>query len=176
MTQAMGIKSASIENASRHEGGMSRRAFLDGSAGCAVALIAAMGLNTQEALALPIMETLGERAGNEWRSQIPASDSVNIDHKAQVILARAQGHVFVFNLACPHQKAAVKWLPADNRFQCTKHNSKYTPDGAYIAGRATRNLDRFAVRRDGNLVVADLDRLIQSDKDAAGWAAAMIPV
>jgi Rieske Fe-S protein len=122
------------------------------------------------------METLGERVGNEWRSLIPASDSVNIDHKAQVILVRAQGHVFVFNLACPHQNAAVKWLPADARFQCTKHNSKYTPDGVYLAGRATRNLDRFAVRRDGNFVVADLDRLIQSDKDAAGWAAAMIPV
>jgi len=80
------------------------------------------------------------------------------------------------HLACPHQNAAVKWLPADDRFQCTKHNSKYTPDGAYIAGRATRNLDRFAVRRDGNVVVADLERLIQSDKDAAGWAAATISV
>jgi Rieske Fe-S protein len=176
MTQSMDVKSASIDKASYHEGGISRRAFLDASGGCAVALIAAMGWTTREALALPIMETLGERVGNEWRSLIPASDSVNIDHKAQVILVRAQGHVFVFNLACPHQNAAVKWLPADDRFQCTKHNSKYTPDGVYLAGRATRNLDRFAVRRDGNFVVADLDRLIQSDKDAAGWAAAMIPV
>jgi Rieske Fe-S protein len=86
---------------------MSRRAFLDATTGCTVAVIAAMRLNTRELLALPIVETTGERAGNEWRSPIPASDSVNIDHKAQVILARAQGHVFVFNLACPHQNAAV---------------------------------------------------------------------
>jgi nitrite reductase/ring-hydroxylating ferredoxin subunit len=172
----MRIKSVPIEKASCHESGMSRRAFLDATSGCAVALIAAMGLNTRDVRALPIVETIGsERAGNEWRSLIPASDSVNIDRSAQVILALVQGHVFVFNLACPHQNAAVKWLPADDRFQCTKHNSKYMSDGAYMSGRATRNLDRFAVRRDGNFVVADLDRLIQSDKDAAGWAAT-IPV
>jgi nitrite reductase/ring-hydroxylating ferredoxin subunit len=176
MIQSMRVKSVPIETATCPDSGMSRRAFLDATGGCAVALIAAMGLNPRDVLALPVGETIGERAGNEWRSPIPTADGVNIDYSAQVILARLQGHVFVFNLACPHQNAAVKWLPADNRFQCTKHNSKYTPDGAYIAGRATRNLDRFAVHRDGNSVVADLDRLIQSDKDAAGWAAATIPV
>jgi Rieske Fe-S protein len=141
-----------------------------------MALVGAMGLSARDVVALPIGETTGERAGNELRYPIPASDSVNIDHTGQAILARVQGHVFVFNLACPHQNAAIKWLQADNRFQCTKHNSKYTPDGTYIAGRATRNLDRFVVRRDGGFVVADLDRLIRSDKDPAAWAAAAIPV
>jgi nitrite reductase/ring-hydroxylating ferredoxin subunit len=172
----MGTNSVCTDEDSCADNRMTRRAFLDATSGCAFAVIAAMGLNTRELLALPIAETMGERTGNEWRSPIPVSDSVNIDRTAQVILARAQGHVFVFNLACPHQNAAVKWLPADNRFQCTKHNSKYTPDGAYIAGRATRNLDRFAVRRDGDNVVADLDRMIQSDKDAAAWTAATIAV
>jgi len=46
----------------------------------------------------------------------------------------------------------------------TKHDSKYQPDRSHTAGRATRNLDRFAVRRDGEFVVADLNRLFQSDK------------
>ena len=122
MTQSMGIKSVLHEKASCHANRISRRAFLDTTGGCAVALIASMGSNTRDVLALPIVETIGERAGTEWRSLIPASDSVNVDHHAQVILARAQGHVFVFNLACPHQNAAVKWLPTDNRFQCTKNN------------------------------------------------------
>jgi Rieske Fe-S protein len=139
-------------------------------------LIGAMGLSAGDLLALPIGEATGERTGNELRYPIPATDGVNVDHAAQAILARVQGRVFVFNLACPHQNAAIKWLPADNRFQCTKHNSKYTPDGTYIAGRATRNLDRFVVRREGNFVVADLDRLIRSDKDSGGWAAAAVSV
>jgi nitrite reductase/ring-hydroxylating ferredoxin subunit len=158
------------------DGTVSRRVFLDAAGGCIVTVLAALGLGSTDVLALPILETMGQRNGNELRYPIPDSDSVNVDHAAQVILARVQGRVFVFNLACPHQNAAVKWLPADNRFQCTKHNSKYTPDGAYIAGRATRNLDRFGVRRDGAFVVADLSRMIQSDKDPSGWAAATVPV
>jgi hypothetical protein len=75
-----------------------------------------------------------------------------------------------------HQNAAVKWLPTDHRFQCTKHDSECHPDGIHTAGRATRNLDRFAVRRDGEFVVADLNRLFQSDKQAALWASAAISV
>ena len=175
MTQPMGTNLPTIAATSCDDAQISRRAFLDAT-GCVIALIGAMGLSARDVEALPIRETTGERAGNELRYPIPASDSVNVDHAAQAILARVQGRVLIFNLACPHQNAAIKWLPADNRFQCTKHNSKYTPDGTYIAGRATRNLDRFVVRRDGNFVVAELDRLIRSDKDPAGWAAAAISV
>lgn len=141
-----------------------------------MALLAALGLESTDVLALPIATTTGQQSGNELRYPIPAADSVNVDHATQVIVARAHGSVFVFNLSCPHQNAAVKWLPADNRFQCTKHNSKYTPDGVYIAGRSTRNMDRFIVRRDGTFVVADLNHMVQSDKDPAGWAAAAIAV
>jgi Rieske Fe-S protein len=62
----------------------------------------------------------------------------------------------------------------DHRFQCTKHDSKYQPDGTYTSGRATRNLDRFAIRRDGPSVVVDLDKTFHSDTDAAGWTAAAV--
>ena len=51
------------------------------------------------------------QSGGERRYPIPAADSVNIDHAAQLIVARFQGQVFVFSLSCPHQNNAVKWLP-----------------------------------------------------------------
>jgi hypothetical protein len=35
-------------------------------------------------------------------------------------------------------------------------------------------MDRFAIRRDGAELVVDLDRLIRSDQDPAGWAAATV--
>jgi hypothetical protein len=60
--------------------------------------------------------------------------------------------------------------------QCTKHGSKYTPEGVYMSCRATRNLDRFPIKRDGNQIVVDLDHMIQSDKDPIGWANAAITV
>ena len=157
-------------------GGRTRRQFLE-TAGYLAGMIALLGLSPRDARALPILRTRGESSGaQEKRYPIPAADSVNVDHEEQVIVVRAQGHVYVFNLACPHQQAAVKWLPNDNRFQCTKHDSKYTPEGVYMSGRATRNLDRFVIRKDGNSIVVDLDHVIQSDKDPSAWAAATFAV
>ena len=157
------------------EAGASRREFLQ-TAGCFGVAIAMLGLASAEASALPVFETEGIQDGSERQYPIPASDSVNIDHGAQLIVARFQGQVFVFALSCPHQNNAVKWVAKDHRFQCTKHDSQYQPDGVHTSGRATRNMDRYVIRRDGDSVVVDLHRWIQSDKDPAGWAAATIAV
>ena len=152
-----------------------RREFLK-SAGCFGLALGIVGLSSGAADALPVFFTEGIQSGGDTRYPIPAADSVNVDRKAQLIVARAQGHVYVFALSCPHQNNAVKWLPKDHRFQCTKHDSQYTPDGVYTSGRSTRNMDRYVIRRDGDSVVVDVHRWFQSDKDPAGWAAATIPV
>jgi nitrite reductase/ring-hydroxylating ferredoxin subunit len=105
---------------------------------------------------------------------IPAQDGATIDRESEVIVVRWQGSVYAFNLACPHQNTALRWLEKDARFQCPKHKSKYRPDGTFIEGRATRGMDRFAVRREGGGVLVDLDRLHKQSDDAAGWAAAVV--
>jgi Rieske Fe-S protein len=114
--------------------------------------------------------------GAERKYPIPPGDNVTIDRQISIIVVRYQGQMFAFNLSCPHQNAAVKWLPSDRRFQCTKHDSQYTPVGVYTSGRATRNMDRLPIRREGDSVLVDVDRMIQSDKDPAGWAAATVAV
>jgi nitrite reductase/ring-hydroxylating ferredoxin subunit len=151
----------------------SRREFLCRSS-CALLTLGAVGVTAAELAALPLREITGRANRSERRYPIPAGDSINIDHVTQVIVVRSAGHAFVFNLACPHENAAVKWVANDHRFQCTKHDSRYQPDGEHISGRATRNMDRFAIRRDGAELVVDLDRLIRSDQDPAGWAAATV--
>lgn len=114
------------------------------------------------------------QAGSERRYPIPAADSVTIDRQAQLIVVRASGHVYVFSLSCPHQNNALKWVAKADQFQCTKHDSHYQVDGLHTSGRATRNMDRYVIRRDGDSIVVDLHRWVQSDKDPAGWAAATI--
>src|SRR5579871_1657572 len=126
--------------------------------------------------ALPVFFVEGVEAEQERRFPIPASDSVNIDRSAQMILVRDQGHVFVFALSCPHQNNALKWVEGDHRFHCTKHDSVYEEDGRHVSGRATRNMDRYAIRRDGDAVVVDVHKWFESDKDANGWNGAMIAV
>lgn len=149
----------------------SRRDFL-AAGGCLLLAVAAA--LPAGAANLPVRFLEGSDGGSERRYPIPSDDSVNVDYGAQVIVVRLQGVMYAFSLACPHQQAAIKWLPKDHRFQCTKHGSRYTEQGVYISGRATRNLDRFAVARDGQQLVVDLRHWFQSDKDPAGWAAASV--
>jgi nitrite reductase/ring-hydroxylating ferredoxin subunit len=151
----------------------SRRAFLQ-SSGCLALAIAAAAALPGELFAQPVSFVDGTGSRDERRYPIPAADGGSIDRVEQVILVRQQNLVFALNLSCPHQGAAVRWVENARRFQCTKHDSQYQPDGVYVTGRATRNMDRLPIRRDGATVVVNLDRIIQSDADPPGWAAAVV--
>lgn len=152
-----------------------RRTFLRDAAVRAAGILVALGARTSEARALPLrfLSPVAVR-GDERGYPIPATDGATIDRNESVIIVRWQGTAYAFSLACPHQNTAVKWEQQDARFQCPKHHSKYRPDGSFIEGRATRGLDRFAVRRDGEQLMVDLDRLYQQDKDPAEWKAAFV--
>jgi Rieske Fe-S protein len=150
----------------------SRRAFLHRGA-CAILTTTALGLPV-DAAALPVTFVTAESAATERHYPVPAADGVNIDRTAQVILVRAGRSVYAMALACPHQNAAVKWVAQDHRFQCTKHDSRYTPDGTYTSGRATRNLDRFPIRLEGESVVVATDRVYRSDQDTGAWRSAHV--
>jgi nitrite reductase/ring-hydroxylating ferredoxin subunit len=154
---------------------MERRAFLRDVLVSAAGVLAALGASTREAHALPvrIVTALASR-GDERLYPIPASDGAVIDKRESIIVARWQGMAYGFSLACPHQNTALRWEQKEARFQCPKHHSKYRPDGSFIEGRATRGMDRFAVRREGENIVVDIDTLYRQDEDAAQWKAAHI--
>jgi nitrite reductase/ring-hydroxylating ferredoxin subunit len=151
----------------------SRRGFLR----CAGAIISvtASGLGDVFAAGLPVsIGAPGAASGSERRYPVPAADGVTIDRKNQLILVRYQQHLYAFNLACPHENTALKWLPKDQRFQCPKHDSKYQPNGTFIGGRATRHMDRLGIRLEDDALVVDVNKFYQSDKDPAGWTAATV--
>ncbi|HVZ78668.1 MAG TPA: Rieske 2Fe-2S domain-containing protein [Gemmatimonadaceae bacterium] len=154
-----------------------RRQFLRNAAVLAVGALAALGAAPDEARALPVrfISALGAHATQKSYA-IPTADSVNIDKDAGVIIARYQAQVFAFSLSCPHQNTALRWNDAEHEFQCPKHHSRYTPDGLFIDGRATRSMDRFAVTRSGGNIVVDLDTLYQEDDNPAQWKAAVLHV
>jgi nitrite reductase/ring-hydroxylating ferredoxin subunit len=108
------------------------------------------------------------------RYPLPAQDVALIDRDNDVILVRWQGAAYAFSRSCPHQNTALLWLEQDARFQCPKHKSRYQPDGEFISGRATRSMDRFALKLEGNEVVVDVGTLYRQDKDPVGWAGAML--
>lgn len=151
-----------------------RRQFLRDAAIAVAGIAASMGI-ARSARALPISFTSSVGGSRALRSYaIPAADGAQIDKDAQVILVRWQSAVYAFNLSCPHQNTALRWEDGNHRFQCPKHHSKYQPDGEFIEGRATRNMDRLAITRQGTNIVVDIDSMYRSDEDPKGWAAALV--
>jgi nitrite reductase/ring-hydroxylating ferredoxin subunit len=154
---------------------LERRAFLRDAALKTVGILITLGAAASDARALPLrLLSPIEANGDERAYPLPAADGATIDREESVIVVRWQNTAYAFSLACPHQNTALKWEPQDARFQCPKHHSKYRPDGSFIEGRATRGMDRFAVRRDGERLMVDLDKLYQQNEDPAEWKAALV--
>lgn len=152
-----------------------RRDFLLDALRAGAAAMAAIGLTPAGAHAMPLrwISALASSAG-EKGYPVPAADGVQIDKDNEVILSRVGKQVFAFALACPHQNTALRWESGDNRFQCPKHKSRYKPDGTFIEGRATRSMDRYAVKLAGGQVVVDIDKVIQEDMDKPAWQQAVV--
>ncbi len=130
-------------------------------------MLAAAGLPVRFARALV-------RVGEDHVYPIPATDGATIDKENQVILVRFEQKAYAFALSCPHQNTALRWHPEDIQFQCPKHHSRYRPDGVFISGRATRSMNRYALRRDGETLVVDIDILYRQDKNGGEWEAAVV--
>ena len=153
---------------------LERREFLrDALAKTAIAL-GALGVGSHRALALPLTFAFGTGKRTDKAYPLPATDGVNIDKDESVIIARVSDRAYAFSLACPHQNTAIRWEPQVHRFQCPKHKSRYRPDGTFIEGRATRGLDRFALRREGDQLFVNLDALYREDTDAVPWSTAFV--
>ncbi len=153
---------------------VSRRQVLGGISAGALAALLGVELWPSTAAAVPVAQATGEGAGNERSYPVPTADGVTIDRDAQVILVRFQRQAYAFNLACPHENTALRWRQNEGRFQCPRHESRYEPDGRFVDGRATRNMDRFPLRRAGNTLLVDLGRLLRSDQQPQEWAAAKV--
>ena len=154
-----------------------RRDFLRDASVAVASVLVALGVAPNIAAASPLRFVSAIGGSREDKTYpMPAADGTQIDKANDVILARAQGKVYAFGLACPHQNTALKWSDKEHQFECPKHHSRFTADGIYVpdSGRATRGLDRYAIRKDGTNVVVNLDKLFQEDDNESDWKAAVV--
>jgi len=141
--------------------GCSRRDFLRDTVGAAVALTVLSGFRSRS-------------VADVLRYPIPASDGAVIDRDNEIIMVRYQRRAYALALSCPHQRTMLKWRPDDARFQCPKHKSKYQPDGTFISGRATRGMDRHAIKLQGRELIVDRAFLYRQDKNSVEWKSAFV--
>lgn len=158
-------------------GDRGRRDFLLDALRTGAMALAAIGFAPGDLSAMPLRLTSAlATIGTEKSYAMPAAEGVQIDKENEVILSRVGRQVFAFALACPHQNTALRWEGEDHHFKCPKHKSTYRPDGTFIEGRATRGMDRLAIRLAGPNVVVDIDAIIQEDLDKARWVQAFVAV
>lgn len=69
------------------------------------------------------------------------------------MVTTAEGEAKALYMVCVHLGCLYKWEPSNTRFECPCHGSKYTHDGDYIEGPATRSLDWFDTTVEGDVVV-----------------------
>jgi len=152
-----------------------RRDFVRDTAVTVAAVFAGLGLAARSARAMSWRVAAPSWSRDEEHAYpISATDGAMIDKQNQVIVVRWEQKAYGFNLSCPHQNTALHWQPDDRQFQCPKHHSHYQPDGVFISGRATRGMDRFGVRRDGDTIVVNVDKYFRQDENAAEWSAAFL--
>ncbi len=151
----------------------SRRDFILDALRTSALVVAALGLGAKAAEAMPVRWI---SASPDKTYPLPAADGVQIDKDNELILARVGKKVYAFVLACPHQNTALRWEGDDHRFKCPKHKSIYTAEGVFVEGRATRSMDRYAVKLAGSNVSVDVDKVFQEDTDKAEWGQAFVSV
>lgn len=159
-----------------------RRTFLQRIAGALGGTLVALSLPADVAQALSRAAEQATsirpiaRAGETVTYPMPSKDAVQIDSEHKVIVARSLNKIFAFSLTCPHQNTALTWHEKEDRFICPKHHSEYAADGDFVEGRATRGMDRYAIKRQDNTVVVDLAVLNKQSDAPEAWTAACVVV
>ena len=86
-------------------------------------------------------------------------NSVTYIRDQQVYIVRMSAGFFAVSAVCTHLGCITQWKPEENQIACPCHGSKFTREGAKVAGPAPRALPHFAVRLapDGQLLVDKLE-------------------
>lgn len=156
---------------------LGRRAFLGAAALAAAGVASALGALPAEAAALVVRAGRPAGvAGAELTYRVPVADGAVLDATHEVLLVRWQGHLYAFSSRCPHQRAALEWESGARDVYCPKHKARFSPTGMHVSGRATRNLDRYPIRKVGVDVAVNTAVTYRDDTMPAAWSAAAVPV
>lgn len=155
-----------------------RREFMAYAWGAATLLLAAQGGYVVYEFMYPRFRA-GEFGGLFFveNSALPSSDAAPeayTDGKFWLVQTE-EGDPKALYMVCTHLGCLYKWEPANWRFECPCHGSKFTHDGFYIEGPAPRSLDYFDLETgdDGQLAV-NTGRKINGDP-AADSPARVVP-
>ena len=150
---------------------MGRREFLTFSWGAALGLLTGVAGVQSYFFLYPLFRE-GEFGGTfniGAEAELPPTSDppdANVDGKFWLVNTEDEGAKAIY-MVCTHLGCLYKWAPANNRFECPCHGSKFTREGHYISGPAGRSLDRFDVTYSeaGEVLVHTGKKIVGDSKD-----------
>ena len=107
--------------------------------------------------------------GRFWLSNLdsnnPNENMYLADNEESIV-----GSVAIYKV-CTHLGCIYGWIPANDRFECPCHGSKYRLDGRRIEDPAPRDLDRFKL----SALDADENMLVESQEENGVFQPIKIP-
>ena len=124
---------------------VTRREFLFYVWGASIALLLGQSTGIIIWFMLPRFRA-GEFGGVFEGVSVPEPGSEPIQNAAgRFWMANSEDGIVALYTVCTHLGCLYSWIPANTRFECPCHGSKFRLDGSYIEGPAPRSLDRFAM-------------------------------
>lgn len=126
---------------------MSRRELLTYSWGVALGLLTVETLAASYLFMYPRFRA-GEFGGKFFlqESELPSNDAAPVpETEGKFWLINTDEGPKAFYMVCTHLGCLYKWEPANWRFECPCHGSKFDKEGFYIEGPAPRSLDTFEI-------------------------------
>jgi cytochrome b6-f complex iron-sulfur subunit len=80
--------------------------------------------------------------GRFWLVNLDSTNPNDLMYQAEDESEPIQGVAAIYKV-CTHLGCIYSWTPANNRFECPCHGSKYRLDGRRVESPAPRTLDRF---------------------------------
>jgi cytochrome b6-f complex iron-sulfur subunit len=145
---------------------VSRRDFMNGIAGCALAIagIGAAVVTVEYSSPNVLFEPPTTfRAGS--LDDYPVN-SVTYIQNQQVYIVRTEKGLWAMTAVCTHLGCITQWKPESNQIACPCHGSKFERDGKVQVGPAPRALPHFTVRltaADGALEVDKLETVKEGE-------------
>jgi nitrite reductase/ring-hydroxylating ferredoxin subunit len=127
------------------------------------------GLQVGTISARPVADGLPLR-----RYGVPGTVGAFVDAAHELLLVRWSRRVYAFALTCPHRGATLNWQQTSGGVYCPKHKARFLANGTHTSGRATRDLDRIGIQREGDSVAVDLATRLRPDQVATAWSAAQM--
>ena len=97
--------------------------------------------------------------GRFWLVNLDSTQPNNLMYQASDEPEPIVGAAAIYKV-CTHLGCIYSWTPANSRFECPCHGSKYRLDGRRIESPAPRSLDRFllqAIAEDETTVLAEAE-------------------